>query len=151
MVTADAPPARREDPTAPPSTPRPPGVPLGPRVQPIGPRIADETAAASRAARLRIFGYRVRPSIAGPRLWVMRQGSPEILLRDLTFTRRHRLIHEPATTLAEAILVHWLDREPPLTLVDLFRDRFLPSVTGREFTIRAADIKTFLAALGVTE
>jgi hypothetical protein len=125
----------------------PPPVSPDPAPGPLARRLAD--AAAERAAHA-LVGYRVRPSLFGPRLWVLRLDASDALLRDLAWSPRKRLRNGPGEELARAILAHWLDREPAILLVTRFRVRFLERLTGPEFTIPAAAVRGFLAAQGVS-
>jgi hypothetical protein len=113
---------------------------------PLAQRLA--AAADDREAHL-LVGYRIRPSLFGPRLWVMRLGRPDTLLRDLARSPRKRLRNVPGEELARAVLVHHLDREPPIVLVQRFRERFLERLNGPEFAIPVAAVDGFLAAQGV--
>lgn len=144
MSPADDPQGRRNSSTLKSNPPYPPGVPL--ELGPPAPLLAVATVEGEAHP---IIGYRVRPSLLGPRLWALRLDAPEVLLRDLAWTPRRSLHNAAGDDLARAILIHWLDREPPIFLVERFRQRFFGRLSGPEFTLRASDVNSFLVALGV--
>ena len=145
MVAADVQSARRPNLTPPPASPRPVRL-AAPQPGPLAQRLA---AVAEREAYA-IIGYRVRPTLFGPLLWALHTWGSGALLRDRVWLHTGgRLRIAPGDALARAILIHWLDREPPICLVERFRARFFGRLMGPEFTVWARDLDVFLAAQGV--